>query len=41
MEMKEVLGREGRDAKNLVAYQICDDRPLHLSSAYESKYETM
>ncbi|XP_013104459.2 S phase cyclin A-associated protein in the endoplasmic reticulum [Stomoxys calcitrans] len=34
MEMKEVLGREGRDAKNLVAYQICD-KPLHLSSTYD------
>ncbi|XP_037882095.1 S phase cyclin A-associated protein in the endoplasmic reticulum isoform X2 [Glossina fuscipes] len=28
MEMKEVICREGRDAKNLLVYQICDDRPL-------------
>ncbi|XP_073825143.1 SCAPER domain-containing protein short spindle 3 [Musca autumnalis] len=35
MEMKEVLGREGRDAKNLVAYQICDERPLNLSSNFD------
>uniref|UniRef100_A0A1I8NHE2 S phase cyclin A-associated protein in the endoplasmic reticulum N-terminal domain-containing protein n=1 Tax=Musca domestica TaxID=7370 RepID=A0A1I8NHE2_MUSDO len=37
MEMKEVLGREGREAKNLVAYQICDERPLNLSSSSYDK----
>lgn len=27
MEMKEVLCREGRDAKNLLVYQICNETP--------------
>lgn len=38
MEMKEVLGREGRDAKNLLVYQIRDDKPLALGANYDSKF---
>ncbi|XP_075152062.1 SCAPER domain-containing protein short spindle 3 isoform X2 [Haematobia irritans] len=34
MEVKEVLDREGRDAKNLVAYQI-SDKAVNLSSNYD------
>lgn len=38
MEMKEVICREGRDAKNLLVYQICDDRPLGGILNYESMF---
>ncbi|XP_065355667.1 S phase cyclin A-associated protein in the endoplasmic reticulum [Calliphora vicina] len=35
MEMKEALVREGRDAKNLLVYQMRDDKPLALGANYE------
>ncbi|XP_046806663.1 S phase cyclin A-associated protein in the endoplasmic reticulum [Lucilia cuprina] len=36
MEMKEVLAREGRgDVKNLLVYQMRDDKPLALGANYE------
>lgn len=38
MEMKEALVREGRDAKNLLVYQMRDDKPLALGANYESKF---
>ena len=37
MEMREVLCREGRDAKNLLAYQLRDDKPLALGANFESE----
>ncbi|TMW44670.1 hypothetical protein DOY81_010251 [Sarcophaga bullata] len=35
MEMREALCREGRDAKNLLAYQLRDDKPLALGANFE------
>lgn len=37
MEMKDILNREGREAKNLLVYQMREDKPLALGANYESK----